>query len=206
MRKVIICSMPFRANIQKVVYKNQDISVQTSEQAVRFPINALIESNIHNGDSLQILLLVKKDKNKFYESNKELFLKELEETIGDREVDITTEIIYTDFIEEKQVHEELLGKIVDNIEDDSNIIADITYGPKDMPIIIFSALNFCEKHLNCTIDAIVYGLAQFNGDNEIVEGKMCDMTSLFYLNTLSETINSRDSKQARQLLRTLLEL
>ena len=37
-------------------------------------------------------------------------------------------------------------KIVDEIEDNSHILCDITYGPKDLPIVLFSVLNFAEKY------------------------------------------------------------
>lgn len=54
-----------------------------------------------------------------------------------------------------------MGRIIDEIDDESHIIADITYGLKDLPIIIFSALGFAERFLGCEIDAIIYGQANF---------------------------------------------
>lgn len=204
MKKIVICSLPFKPNIQKVIYEDTGMPIETSMQPVRFPINAVLAKNVFDGDELKMILLIKRDKNTFYEENKELFMNELNETIGEREVTITTEVIYTDFSEEREVHEKLLGDIIDRIDDESHIIADITYGPKDMPILIFAALSFCEKHLECKIDGIVYGLAQFGDNNVVIEGKMCDMSSLFYLNSLSETVKCSDSKKARELLKMLL--
>lgn len=204
MRKTIICSLPFKPNIQKVIYEDTGMPFPTVEHAVRFPINAVLEANLCDGDDVKMILLIKKDKNNFYEENKGLFLEELQEVIGSRNINVTTEIIYTEFSEKREVHEKLLEDLIDRINDESHIIADITYGPKDMPILIFTALSFCEKHLGCKIDGIVYGLAQFGDNHNIIEGKMCDMSSLFYLNSISETVQCGDSKKARQLLKTLL--
>lgn len=204
MKKTIICSLPFKPNIQKVVYEDTGMPLPTANHAVRFPINAVLDANLCDGDEVKMILLIKTDKNNFYEENKGLFLEELKDAIGNRHVNVTTEIVYTDFSEKQEVHEKLLGDIIDKIDDESHIIADITYGPKDIPILIFAALNFCEKHLSCKIDGIVYGLAQFGDNHNIVEGKMCDMSSLFYLNSISETVQCGSSDKARQLLKTLL--
>lgn len=206
MRKTIICSLPFKQNIQKVYYEDNGMPMEIADHSVRFPINSVLEKNVTDGDELKIILLVKHDKNNYYEDNKQMFLDELKTSIGSRNIILRIEELYTEFSEDREVHEKLLGDIIDKIEDNSNIIADITYGPKDVPILIFTALNFCEKHLGCNIEGIVYGLAQFGENNIITEGKMCDMSSLFYLNCLADTVECRDSEKSRELLKTLLSL
>lgn len=204
MKRTIICSLPFKPNIQKVVYENTGMPIETSMQPVRFPINAVLAENVFDGDEVKMILLIKRDMNTFYEENKDSFMYEFNETIGERKVTVSTEVLYTDFSEEREIHEKLFDDIIDRIEDESHIIADITYGPKDMPILIFAVLSFCEKHLACNIDGIIYGLAQFGNGHNIVQGKLCDMSSLFYLNSLVETVECGDPARARKLLKTLL--
>lgn len=206
MKKTIICSLPFKQNIQKVYYEDKGMSLEIADHPVQFPINSVLEKNVSDGDELKIVLLIKQDKNSYYEANKKVFIEELKESIGSREVSLNIEELYSEFSEDREIHEKLLADIVNKIDDDSNILADITYGPKDMPILIFTALNFCKKHLGCNIEGIIYGLAQFGENNLITEGKMCDMSSLFYLNSLVETVECKDSKKSRQLLKALLEL
>ena len=206
MKKTIICSLPFKKDVQKVYYEKNNISFEVADHPVRFPINSVLEKNVTDGDELKIILLVKHDKNNYYEDNKKMFIDELKDSIGSKNINIKTEELYTEFSEDREIHEKLLGDIIDKIEDCSDIIADITYGPKDVPIIIFAALNFCEKHLGCNIEGIVYGQAQFGENNIITEGKMCDMSSLFFLNSLADTVECRDSEKSRQLLKTLLTL
>lgn len=85
----------------------------TVEHAVRFPINAVLEANLCDGDDVKMLLLIKKDKNNFYEENKGSFLEELQEVIGSRNINVITEIIYTDFSEKREVHEKLLEDLLE---------------------------------------------------------------------------------------------
>jgi hypothetical protein len=100
---------------------------------------------------------------------------------------------------------ENIVKIVDEIDDKTHIIADITYGPKDLPIVLFSAMNFAEKFLECEIENIIYGQAVFK-DGKPTDTKICDMVPLYYLNSVTNTIRSEDSTRARQMLKSLLSL
>ena len=65
-----------------------------------------------------------------------------------------------------------------SIKDGSHIIADITFGPKDVPIIVFAVLGFAEKSLGCEVDHIIYGQANFENGRP-VNTKICDMSPLY---------------------------
>ena len=113
--------------------------------------------------------------------------------------------IDTDFEQTKSVHEQLMGRIVDVLSIGSHILVDITYGPKDLPIVIFSALNFAEKYLDCTVDNIVYGQASFvNG--KAVDTKICDMIPLYCLGSITNTIRCDEPEKAKSMLKALLAL
>ena len=206
MKKTIICSLPFKPNVDKVIYESTDMSMKVANREVRFPVNALLEGIITDEDELKVLLLVKQDKNNFYEKNKEFFLEELYQVTDKLHVKVGVEYIYTEFSQTREVHESLLDELIDNIEDDSHILADITYGPKDEPIIIFAALKFAEKHLNCDIEGIIYGLAQFDDNHHVVEGKLCDMSSLFYLSSVADSFECTTSEKARRMMKALISV
>ena len=206
MRKTIICNIPMKEKVELSLYISNDESLIVSDRKVRYPINAFLEMNMYKDDILKIILLAKKDKyGNHYKKNIENFKKEILEinlTIG---AEIIFNVIDTEFEEDIIIHEQLMGKIIDELEEDSHILVDMTYGPKDLPIIIFSALSFSEKFLNCKIDNIIYGQANFvNG--QVVDTKICDMTPLYYLGMITNTIQCNESKKARKMLKTLLEL
>lgn len=205
MKKTIICNIPMKEVVDQSVYVSDDLSVQVSDRAVRYPINALLEKNMSSEDEIKIILLLKKDDLGYYEKNKAEFEKELEEVNAQCNAKINVKVIDTEFSQERAIHEQLMGSIVDAIDNESHIIVDITYGPKDLPIIIFTALGFAEKFLECEIDAIIYGQGNFV-DGHVVNTKICDMSPLYYLTSVTNTINCDDPEKARKTLKSLLSL
>lgn len=205
MKKIIICNIPMKEDIHKCRYQSEDLSLPTSEKEVVYPINAFLEKTLNAEDELKVILLVKKDQYGHYEKNAEDFKAEFLDANKEIGAKYEFKVIDTEFSEEQAIHEQLMSKIVDEIEDDCHILADITYGPKDLPVVLFSALSFAEKFLGCDIDNIIYGQANFV-DDKPVNTKMWDMVPLFYLNTVTNTIHCDTSDKARKTLKSLLFL
>jgi hypothetical protein len=207
LKKVIICNIPMRKKVADIVYKSLDQSIPVSDKPFRYPINSFLSKTLKSDDELKIILLVKKDGNEFYERNIEEYKKEIECISSEVGINTVCEVIDTDFSQKKEIHEQLMGKIVDEIDEKSHISIDITYGPKDLPIVLFSALNFAEKFLKCEIDNIFYGQAEFDKENdEVMSSVICDMTPLYYLSSVTNTIKCDDPDKARQMLKSLLSL
>ena len=191
MKKTIICSIPMKKRIDKVLYTSDDASLPVAERMVRFPICAFLEKTLSADDELDVIILVKKDRFGHYEKNVELFKTDLAEANANIGAAIKFCEIDTDFEETKAVHEQHMGRIVDVLAVGSHILVDITYGPKDLPIVIFFALSFAEKYLNCTVDNIVYGQASFV-DGQAVDTKICDMIPLYCLGSITNTIRCNE--------------
>lgn len=205
MKKILFCNIPMKDNLDKVVYTSDDISIPVSNQPVSYAINAFLKETITKDDEFKVVLLAKTDEFSHCNKNIDIFKSELEKIIESTGATAEYTVIYTEFSEEKEVHEDLLIKIVDELEEDANIMADITFGSKDLPIVLFSALNFAEKFFNCTIDNIIYGQANFK-DGKPINTKICDMVALYYLNSITNTMECNSSQKAKQLLKTLVRL
>ncbi len=205
MKKVIICNVPMRENVDSVVFTSDDQSLPVSDRSFKYPINAFLTKTLTNKDELKVILLIKKDKNDYYLKNTKDCKKEFLDTCIYTGATVDFTIIDTDFDQNKEIHEKLMGRLVDEIVEGSHIMADITYGPKDLPIIIFSALSFAEKFLRCEVDNIVYGKADFKAD-KVVHSQICDMVPLYYLSSVTNTIKCDDPERARAMLKSLLEL
>lgn len=205
MKKTVICNIPMKERIDKVLYTSDDASLPVAERKVRFPICAFLEMTVSSDDELHVVILVKKDNYGHYERNVELFKQELADANADISASIDYCVIDTDFEQTKSVYEQLMGRIVYELSVGSHIIVDITYGPKDLPIVIFSALNFAEKYLDCTVENIVYGQASFvNG--QAVDTKLCDMIPLYCLGSITNTIRCDEPEKAKSMLKALLAL
>ena len=205
MKKIIICNIPMREYVANTVYLSEDRSLPVSDKPYRYPINSLLSQIVKAEDELKIILLIKKDRNLFYEKNTADYKHEIEEICANTGARVEIVLIDTVFSQDKEKHEQLMGKLIDEIDINSHIMADITYGPKDLPIVIFSALSFAEKFLKCEIDNIVYGQADFKND-KIVGSIICDMIPLYCLSSVTNTIKCDDPQKARQMLKSLLLL
>lgn len=205
MKKIIICNIPMREYVANTVYSSEDRSLPVSDKPYRYPINSLLSQTVNAEDDLKIILLIKKDGNTFYEKNTVDYKQEIEEVCRTTGVKAGFVLIDTAFSQEKENHEQLMKRLVDEIDTGAHIMVDITYGPKDLPIVIFSALNFAEKFLKCEIDNIVYGQAAFK-DDKVVGSTICDMIPLYCLSSVTNTIKCDEPEKARQMLGSLLEL
>lgn len=205
MKKTIICSVPMKKSVERVVYVSNDRAVPASDRAVHYPVNTFLAETMQPSDELKVILLVKKDEYSHHEQNIALFKEEIaqiNERVGNNN-EITYIIIESDFSQTISVHEQLMGEIIENLEVGEHIIVDTTYGSKDVPVVIFTALNFAEKFLDCKIDNILYGLAKFR-DNRVVEAELCDMIPLYSLGSVTNTIHNVDPQKAKEMLRMLL--
>ncbi|WP_446787120.1 TM1812 family CRISPR-associated protein [Macellibacteroides fermentans] len=205
MKKIVICGIPMKENVDQVIYSSEDKSIPAANRPVRYPINAFLEETLKPSDEVKVVLLVKKDEYGHHEKNIGFFKAELDQANSKIGAEVNYSIIDTDFSQNKSVHENLMGNLVDEFNIGAHVIVDSTYGPKDLPIVIFTALNFAEKFLDCKIDNIIYGQASFvNG--HAVDTKLCDMIPLYYLGSITNTIHCVEPEKAKSMLKTLLSI
>ncbi len=203
MKKIIFCNIPMKDSLDTQIYgddKNLNIS---ATRKVAFPINAMFEGEFRKGDDIKVVSLLKNDINGNSKKNMQKFIEEMQDINLSVGATISFEYIESPFEENRKVQEDLLYAMVEKLEENSKIYCDITYGPKSLPIIAFSVMNFADKFFKCDISGIVYGKVDF------VDGKPCnpslfDMTSLYYLNALTNTMEC-DGENTKEMLKTLLE-
>ncbi len=205
MKKIVICNIPMREHVASMVYTSNDASLPVSDKPFMYPINSFLSQTAKDTDELKVILLVKKDGNAFYEKNIEDYKHELDEVCSTTGAKAESIVIDTDFSQEKEVHAKLMSRLVSEISVSAHVLVDITFGPKDLPIVIFSALNFAEKFLGCEVENIVYGKAEFKED-KVVESEICDMIPLYCLNSVTNTIQCDDPEKSKRLLSYLLSV
>lgn len=206
MNKTIICGIPMKESIEKVVYTSVDKSLPVAENAVRYPINTFLKMTVDKGDFFKVVLILKADTYSAAEQNLKDFQAEFLEAISSCGATAEFCVIRSNFDETRNVHVKLLNEIIEEITVGSKILVDLTYGPKDLPIVIFTALGFAEKFLDCEIDNIIYGQASFlNG--RAINTRICDMVPLYYLGSVTNTIASgTDPIKAKSMLNLLLSI
>lgn len=202
MRKTIICNIPMKEKVDQTVYLSDDRSVPVSERAVRFPINTFLEKTMKDSDELKVVMLIKRSKYDFSTRNAEYFKNELENINSLIGAKIEYKMIESEFTQKASVHKKLVSQIVDELDFEDNLYIDITYGSKDLPIVIFTALNYAEKFMGCNIENILYGQASFDGD-KVVDTKIYDMIPLYCISSITNTIDIEPDK-AKDMLKVIV--
>jgi hypothetical protein len=204
MKKIVFCNMVVSNKPSPLKYEtdNKDLAY---DKPVMFYINGVLANKLHNDDDVKVVLLLNEtalanslDHVRKYEAE----LNEINQNIGAK---IEYKTITAPREEIRQNQADLFKNIINEIDDNSQIYADITFGTKSMPIILFSALQFADKAFNADIKNIIYGSAEFK-DNKAVGVKLYEVTSLFYLSAISSKIEYKNTKNAKEILNALFEI
>ena len=206
MKKILLCNVRMNAGAEKSVYKSEDKYLPVSETPVRYPVTAFLEKTLKEDDNVKAILVSKMDAKEQYRENIAQCEEELAFVAKATGAAIDSEVIYTPFSEDAGTHNDLLLQIVNRIDQDAEITLDMTYGPKDLVIVQFAALNFAERFLNCEIGEIMYGQADFDENGKVTNTRICEMGSLYYLNSIVNQVKCSDPAKAAEMLKVLVEM
>ncbi|MFP3041066.1 hypothetical protein LQZ19_04490 [Treponema primitia] len=204
MKKIIICNIMMKNRLDHFRYKVSGNSTIEFDGEVIFPINGVLARTLNKNDEVKVVLLKKEDINGNSDRNVGEFMRELNLINKDIGSVIDYKVLSTPHNESREIQEKLLKDIVDEFTDNAAVYADITYGTKSLPIIVFSVLNFVEKFFKADIKNIVYGKVDFDKNGIPINPELFDMTPLFYLNSIANTMECKDSDQAKKLLDSIL--
>ncbi len=200
--KNFICTIPYQ-DPKKTLYSNPcNNNVLEYSEPARFPIHILIHNTVKSGEKIRITMIYPDYEN--CHNNYKLFIEELDKIKNDIGFEYEIDKISTPYSENIEDHLDLFGKLLDSIHDDDEIYADISYGSKPVPIIIFMVLTYAYKFRDGFIENIIYSLVNFNKQNEFYLGALYDVTALFYMNS---TINTMDeTSNPEKFIKAMLEL
>ena len=161
--KIVYSNLPMKKELNAFRYRSEGNCLIEYDEEVIFPVNAVLAKSMAKGEKVKVVLLSKIDKEGNSAVNAGIFQQELNCINLSIGADIEYITLTTPFAETREVHEKLLRDMVGMLEKGAEVIADITYGPKSLPIIVFAVLNFAEKFFGVTIKSIVYGKVNFVG-------------------------------------------
>lgn len=193
--KVVFSTIPMQ-KVGPVFYKSTENKAIEYEGEVRFPINGLLAKTLKKDDEVKVVRIV--TEGKFSEDN----VKHQQEELDKINEKIGAKITYTEvretFKETSDIVQSRFRQIVGTLENECEIFADMTYGPKTLTPVIFYALGFAEKFFDAGIKNIVYGKAVFDKNKQPIPdaSELFDVTPLYYLNSLTNVMNAPDGKTA----------
>lgn len=210
--KIVFSNLPMKKVLHAFRYKvDGNATIEYDGDAI-FPINTILAKSMKKGEKVKVVLLSKVDIEGNSAINAGIFQKELNQINRNIGADIEYITLATPFEETRDVHETLLRDMIAKLEDGAEIVADVTYGPKPLPIIMFAVMNFAEKFFKAKIRNIVYGKVDFvddgsgSGKTKPINPVIYDLTPLYYLNNVTNAMEYKSSKDAVKALDTLLDL
>lgn len=205
MRKIIFVTLMMADDMHKRHFPVEGNTFIEYPGEVYYAMNAVLAKTMQADDDIKIILLHTNAGDKAGCRNAELFKTELNElnTVGAR---ISYEEVESDYVVSKNQFKALYKKLIKYLENKSELSADITFGPKSLPLLIFSTLQFGEKFFDCSIGNVVYQKIDIE-KGKPVEGTqlLCDYTPLYLLNSFTNTIESSSGEKAIAAVEALFE-
>lgn len=196
MKKIVFVSLMMADDMHKRHYPVDGNSFIEYPGETYYAINTVLAQTIHAGDEIKVILIESRGGDNAGSKNAKLFMDELNElnTCG---ASIKYEIIPSLFVETKEKFKDLYKSLIKNLENGCELSADVTFGPKSLPLMIFSAMQFGEKFFDCSIGNVIYLKAEFEG-KKFKEGSQMiyDYTPLYMLNSFTNTIECSSGEKA----------
>lgn len=205
MKKIVFSTIPMQ-DVKPAIYKSEENKAIEYDKPVRFPINALLAKTMKKDDEVKVIRIL--TEGEFTAENTRLQKEELERINSGIGAKISYVEARETFKETSPVLQSRFQQLVNVLENDCAIYADMTYGPKTLTPILFYVLGFADKFFNADTKNIVYGKIVFNKEKKAIENsaELFDVTSLFYLNSLVSAMNAPDGKTALKIINDFFEL
>ncbi len=201
MKKIVFCSLSMKDkdHLNPQNYANTGNAECKYDKEVIYPINAILAEKLHKGDDVKVVLIksnpIDNSKKDSSNENINIYKEELNGINANIGAKIDYEVIESDFKETKENHETRYRQMLAKIEQNCELYVDMTYGPRLIPMILMCVLNFAEKFFNADIRSIIYGKVEFvNG--EAINPELYDVTSLYYLNNLTNVMDADSGDEA----------
>jgi hypothetical protein len=205
MKKIVFVTIPMQV-ITPVHYAAVENKAVEYDGKVMCPIDSVLAKVLKKGDDVKVVQIITEGEGS--DSNAAAQRTELENINKSIGSNLSFDKVVSPFKETCDIVELRFKQIVEKLEDDCEIFADMTYGPKTLTPVLFYALSFAEKFFDADIKHIVYGKIVHNKNKESVAAtaELYDVTPLFYLNSLASVMSAPDSKTALDRLNKFLSL
>lgn len=198
MRKVFMSSM-LLGKIEPTKYISEDFVIN-EESAYDFPLSYLIENEVVDGDTVEIITAVEHGEGDAKNSvtNYALYVKEVNKILQNRNIELHFTEVETNKKFEDKTFTKFFKRIAGLLQEEDEVYADFTFGMKAYSLSIFIALAYVVKAAeNINLRCLLYS-QKFTGTDNAENKKtseLCDITSLFYLDAIAGNAKS-GQKQA----------
>lgn len=164
-----------------------------------FPVLPLIHGYVEPGDAVEVFVLTMEN-HEIAQENYRAIEREVTGLCAEIGASCVVSKIGIPFDETVETHLDTFKTLIGKISDHDTVLADITYGPKCLAIVLMMAMNYgyrvCKE---CTIKCFVYGSLDFR-DGHPCGKRIYDITSLFLMDQIvNELAKSRNRNPVKTI-------
>lgn len=208
MKKIIIQPICSAKNMKPVHYEITGKKFKSFDGEVYYGMNEILANEISKDDEVKIFTIGSSTSTESIERNTDYYIEEISniiDSIGAKKVIKSIKVPYEN---SDIVFESMFSDVIGEIEEDSEVFVDITFGDRIIPFFMFSVVQFAERYLNCTVKAIINMKQDYDKDGKVVEGshRLNDVTSVYYLNKMVNSMNGISGEAAVKTVKEFLSI
>ncbi len=196
MKKIVFVTLMMADDMHKRHFPVDGNSFIEYPGETYYAINSVLAQTMKADDQIKFVLIQTRGGDNAGPQNIARFQEEIEalNTCG---ANLSYEVIASEFVENKDKFKTLYTRLIKTLENEAELYADITFGPKSLPLLVFSTMQFGEKFFDCSVGNVIYLKGEFK-KNQFVEGSQMiyDFTPLYMLNSFTSTIESSSGETA----------
>ncbi len=196
MKKIVFVTLMMADDMHKRHFPVDGNSFIEYPGETYYAINSVLAQTMKADDEIKFVLIQTRGGDNAGPQNIARFQEEIE-TLNTCGANLSYEVIASEFVENKDKFKTLYTKLIKTLENEAELYADITFGPKSLPLLVFSTMQFGEKFFDCSVGNVIYLKGEFK-NNQFVEGSQMiyDFTPLYMLNSFTSTIESSSGETA----------
>lgn len=207
MKKIIIQPICSAQNMIPHKYKITGKKYKVYDKEIYYGLNGLLVNELKSDDEIKIFTIGSSFSNKAIDVNAKIYEEEINRLFPEN-IKYTIKSISVPYDESDVVFEKMFSDIISQIEDNSEIYVDITFGDRLIPFFLFSVVQFAERYLNCKLKVIICMKQDYNEEGKVIEGshRLNDITSVYYLNKMVNSMKVISGKDAVENVKKFLSL
>lgn len=205
MKKIVFVDIPMQRK-NKMNYCGMGNVKSSYDKEVLYPVNAVLAQKTLAGEELKIVLLETKNNEDSHDEqtkeNARIFEEEIKAALAGKGAKVEVIHLDSDFDESKENHEVRFRKMLDVLEEKCELYADITFGPRLLPMLLLCVFNFAERFFDCRVKGMFYGktLHDLDDNMKLSAGALYDVSPLYYLNNLTNSMQASSGEDAKEAL------
>ena len=208
--KKFITVIPFQVKGQLGSYLYRAVGNRRlqMEEKTSFPILTAVNGYLQPGEQSKVIALVAKTADG--ERNLRVLRDQMRKLCAQKGY-VEPEIVEVELKEGDEVatHVETFQKLIDQVEDDDELFACVTYGTKPLSQAVLMAVQYAYRiKRNTSISCIVYGSIDRSQSSDPAEwtGAVYDETALIQLDEIVRLLAERGVANPRESIRQILAL